>query len=315
MIVAPSEHEVLIFLAQLAILISSAHLLGGVARRLGQPSVVGELVAGIVLGPSLLGEISPTFSEWLFPAEAVQGAMIVAVGWLGVMLLLVGAGAETDLHVLRSLGRAAALVSTASLVVPLAIGIAFGFVLPATLRGPGIERWLFALFLGTAMAISALPVIAKVLAELGLLRRNVGQLTLATATINDVVGWLLLGVVAGMAGEEGADARSILVTLCGVIVLVALSMTVGQRIVDTSLRAARTSHDPSVSGAAVVVLLALGLGMTTQALGVESVLGAFVAGVVIGRSHFRDETALRLVEVATRTVFAPVFLRHRRVAR
>ena len=164
--VPPSEHQVLVFLVQLAVLLALARLLGQACKRLGQPAVVGELAAGVVLGPSVLGRAAPDAFNWLFPADSVQSGMLFTVGWLGVMLLLVTTGFETDLTLIGRLGRAVLWVTVGSLVVPFAFGVAGGAIIPDSFLTVGEDRVIFALFLATALTISSLPVIATILADL-----------------------------------------------------------------------------------------------------------------------------------------------------
>ena len=116
----PTEHQLLVFWFGLLVILVTARVLGTFMQRIGQPSVVGELAAGLVLGPSLLGKITPGVFDWLFPADDAQTAMLFTVGWLGVMLLLVATGFETDLGLIGRLGRAATFVSAGSLIVPAA---------------------------------------------------------------------------------------------------------------------------------------------------------------------------------------------------
>jgi Kef-type K+ transport system membrane component KefB len=134
-LIAPGEHEVLIFLVQLVAILSVARLLGLAMSRIGQPAVVGELMAGILLGPSILGRVSPELFDWIFPNTAEQGAMLYGVAWLGLLLLLAATGLESDLGVLARLGRPAVLVTLGSLLVPLGVGFAVGYVVPEALLG------------------------------------------------------------------------------------------------------------------------------------------------------------------------------------
>ena len=306
-IVPLEEHTLLVFWVQLLVLVVTARLLGAAARRYGQPAVIGELLAGVLLGPSVLGAVFPAGARWLFPDDAVQGGLLQVAGWIGIVLLLVLTGFETDLTLIRQLGRAAVTVASASIVVPFGLGLAAGLALPGSFLAHGGSRTVFALFVGTALSISSLPVIAKVLSELQLTRRNFGQLTLAAGMANDVVGWLLLGAIAGLAKEGSIEIGSLAFTVAGMALFLALALTVGQRVVDWLLRTVR-GRSTGVGGAfTVTALVAFGAGAITQALGVEAVLGAFVAGIVLGRSKFQDSRVVAHLETATLTVFAPLF--------
>lgn len=305
--VAPSEHIVLVFLCQLVALLVVARLFGRLMSAVGQPSVIGELIAGVALGPSLLGRSAPDVSEWLFPDDAVQEAMLYSLAWLGLLLLLATAGFESDLNVIRRLGRPALFVTIGSLLLPLAGGIATGAAASGSLLGPNATRVGFAAFLAVALSISSLPVVAKVLAELGLVRRNVGQLILAVALANDVVGWILLGVVVGLAEPGGFTADDLVITVAGVLIFVGLALTIGQRLTDRALQTVATSSPTATSPAFVIVVVVLGAGAITQWMGVEAVLGAFIAGLLVGRSRWRDERALRLIESVAHGLLAPLF--------
>ena len=306
-IIPIGEHELLVFLVQFAVLLGLARLLGSLMQRIGQPSVIGQIAAGVLLGPTVFGALWPQGAAWLFPPEATSSAMLLAVGWIGILMLLALTGFSTDLGLVRRLGIAAAAVSVGSLLLPFAFGLGAGFVLPAEFLGDASQRTVFALFLATALSISSLPVIAKILSELRLTRRNFAQLTIASAMANDVAGWLLLGVVATLSRSGDFDVGKLLTAIAGMAVFFAVMFTVGQRAVDLALRIVR-DRAPGVPGAlSLTLVIVFGAAAVTHALGVEAVLGAFVAGIVIGRSRFRDTRVTDTLETVTAAVFAPFF--------
>lgn len=303
----PTESQLLVFWAALFVILVGARLAGAAMQRIGQPAVVGELAAGLILGPSVLGRIAPDAADWLFPADDVQTGMLFTVGWLGVLLLLVATGFETDLKLIGRLGRAATAVSAGSLILPAAAGFVVGWLIPGSFVGDDSERYVFALFFAAALSISSLPVIAKILSEMGLMRRNFGQLTLAAGMVNDVIGWVALGFIAGLAQAGGVKLDKLAFTLVGLVVFFLLAFTLGQRAVDASLRRVRATGNDALAGLTVVLTTALGFGLVTQWLHVEAVLGAFVAGVVLARSRFADHELIRPLETMTAAIFAPVF--------
>ena len=305
--IPPSEHQVLVFLVQIALLLTLARLLGQACRRIGQPSVVGELLAGVLLGPSIFGRLAPSAFEWLFPDDAVQSGMLFTIGWLGVMLLLVATGFETDLALIGRLGKAAVLVSIGSLVLPFAFGGAVGSVIPDKFLFSGEDRVLFSLFLATGLAISSLPVIAVILSELKLLRRNFGQLTIAAGMANDVVGWVVLGLIAGLVSTGRFVLTEFLQTLLGLFVFLAIAAALGQRIVDAVLRALRRREVGIGGWVTMCIAIAVGLGAVTQALGVEAVLGAFIGGLLLGRSRYTHHRVEEQIETLTSSLLAPIF--------
>ena len=301
------EHQLLVFWTQLLVLVAVARLFGGLMRRIDLPSVIGQLAAGIIVGPSIFGHVWPEGFEWFLPEEEISSGALLAVSWLGVALLLVTAGFETDLGLIRSLGRAAALVTGFSLVVPLIGGILVGVWLPESFVGDEADRSVFAMFVAAAMAVSALAVIAKILSELGLMRRDFGQITVAAGMANDVIGWVMLAIFASFATSGSVSIRVVLETVLGLALFLVLAMTLGQRLVDRALRWVRRDG-PNIAGAmTVVVFTMLVYGVATQALGIEAVLGAFVAGVVLHRSRFGQPEVLHHIESLTTSLLAPIF--------
>src|SRR4051794_5453388 len=303
---SPDEHMMLVFWADLVVLAVTARLLGALMRRFGQPSVVGELCAGLLLGPSLLGKALPGVEHWLFPGTVAQSGLVLVVATVGIVMMLVYTGFETDLALIRSLGRAVVLVAGFSVLLPLGLGVATGRVLPDSFVAQH-GRGLFVLFMGAALAISSLPVIAKILSEMRLTRRNFGQVILAAGMANDVVGWLLLGALAGAARSGGFQPGRLALTVAAMLAVLVGMLTVGQRAVDGVLRWARARDGSGGAAFTVTLLVGFAVGALTQAIGVEAVLGAFVAGIALGRSKYQDERVERHLELATMTVFAPVF--------
>ncbi len=314
MLTALDHHTLLVFWVQLLVIYSAARALGALARRLNLPSVVGELGAGLVLGPSVFGVVWPGGFDWFLPSGShaeVQSAMLLAVSWFSAAFLLVVAGYETDLDLIRRLGRAAVLVTIGSLLVPLVGGIVAGWSMPETfygeIDGESPSRLVFTLFIAVSVAVSALAVVAKILGDLGLMRRDVGQITIAVGMANDVIGWIILGVIAGLAASGELSAVRIAFTVIGLGGFLVFAMVFGQRAVDVALRSARR-EGRNVAGALTVTVGTMFLfGVVTQALGVEAVLGSFVAGVILARSRYQQIESQHIVEDLTGVLFAPLF--------
>lgn len=304
---APDEHQLLVFWTQLLVLLLVARTLGHAMRRIGQPAVVGQLGAGLVLGPSVLGNVAPDALAWLVPRDPLQSGMLFAVSWIGVLLLLIETGFETDLALIRRLGRATALVSAGSILLPLVVGIGIGASLPAVFQGDLGDEVVFTLFIAAALSISSLAVAGKVLGELGLLRRDFGQITLAAGMANDVVGWIMLGVLASLAAAGEVTPGPLAVTVVGIAVLYVGGLTVGQRAVDAVLRELRRREVGAAGSITAILAIALVFGVGTQLIGAEAVLGAFVAGIVINRSRFDNKDVRSGLEAITAGFFAPIF--------
>lgn len=296
--------QVLVLMLTIALLLALAVGLGRLAVRFGMPAVAGELCAGLLLGPSVIGHLAPDLAAWLlFQPEQLH--LVDAIGQLGVLLLVGLVGTGVDVGLLRRRRTATLAVGLGGLLVPLGMGIAVGFVLPAALVGGGTDRVVFAAFLGVAMCVSAIPVIAKVLLEMRLLHRDIGQLIMNVAMIDDLVGWLLLSVVSAMA-TVGVRVGSVVMTVAGLILLVVAALTVARPVVGGVLRLAGRSAEPGTTVAAVVVLLA-GFAAAAQVLGTEPVLGALLGGLVIGSSRSFDRARLVPLRVFVMAVLAPVY--------
>ena len=294
-----------LFLLQCGLLLALAIALGRLGTRFGMPALIGELLAGALMGPSVLGHLAPGFAAWLLPQRADQFHLLDAVGQVAVLLLVGITGMQVDLGLVRRQGATAARVSVAGLLVPLGLGVGCGFLVPESLvTGPG-GRTVFALFLGVAMCVSAIPVIAKTLMDMDLLHRNVGQLTLAAGMVDDALGWLMLAVVSSLVvtGIRAGQVAFSVAALAGVVLLAA---TVARPAAAAVLRlASRSSERGVVAGAAVVMLLLAAAG--TQALGFEAVLGAFLGGIVIGSCKSLQPAAMAPLRSVVTTILAPLF--------
>ncbi|GAA3079406.1 cation:proton antiporter [Streptosporangium carneum] len=304
--VAPiAAHNLLVFLLQVGLLLMLALVLGRLAARFGMPAVVGELFVGVVLGPSFLAHIAPDLHNWLFPANLEQFHLLDAVGQIGVILLVGLTGIHMDMGLVRRRGATAAGVSVGGLVLPLGFGIGVGFLLPGALIPDGTDTTVFALFLGVAMCVSAIPVIAKTLMDMKLLHRNIGQLTLTAGMIDDAFGWLMLSIVSAMA-VNAVTTGTVLTSLACLAAIIVFALTLGRPMVRGALRLADKSDEPglTVATAAVLILLA---SAGTHALGLEAVFGAFVCGILIGNAGKVDPVRLAPLRTIVLSVFAPIF--------
>nr|ADU56112.1 hypothetical protein CA878-34 [uncultured organism CA878] len=304
--IAPiAAHDLLVFLLQVGLLLLLAVVLGRLAGRFGMPAVVGELFVGVVLGPSLLAWAAPGLHGWLFPAVGEQYHLLDAVGQVGVLLLVGLTGVQMDMGLVRRRGVAAAGVSVGGLIIPLGLGIGAGYLLPRVLVPEGTDITVFALFLGVAMCVSAIPVIAKTLMDMKLLHRNVGQLTLTAGMIDDAFGWFMLSIVSAMA-VNAVTTGTVLLSFAYLVAIIAFAFTLGRPLVRGAFRIAAKSDDsgPTVATAVVLVLLA---AAGTHALGLEAVFGAFICGILIGTAGKVSPAKLAPLRTVVLSVFAPVF--------
>ncbi|MEU0051811.1 cation:proton antiporter [Streptomyces sp. NPDC006184] len=300
-----APHSLLVFLLQLALLLLSAFVLGRLAERLRMPAVVGELCAGMLLGPSVLHHLLPGFSDWLLPHRPEQMHLLDATGQLGVLLLVGVTGAELNFGLVRKRGATAVRVSVAGLLLPLGLGIATGFALRGVLMPAGVDSTVFAFFLGVAMCVTAIPVIAKTLLDMKLLHRDIGQLILSAGVVDDIVGWFLLSVVSAMA-TAGLTAGVVTASVLYPVGVVLFAVLIGRPLVGAALRRAGRAEGPGPTVMTVVILVVLGAA-ATQAMRLEAIFGAFVCGVLVGTSKDLDREKLEPLKTTVLAFLAPLF--------
>lgn len=301
------HHELLLVLLQLAVLLLVSRGLGELMRRVDLPPVVGELLAGVLLGPSLLGWTLPAVQAAIFPKSQAQSDLLAVVSWLGVLFLLIVTGLETDLNLILRKGKTALLISLGGIIVPFTTGFALGELLPESFLAQPDERLIFSLFIATAMSISAVPVIAKVLMDLNLIRRDIGQITLAAGMTDDTIGWILLSVVAGLASSGHFDLSTALKSVIGAVLFLTIAFTIGRTVVDQILRWVDNHIGGATASLSIVLVLALSAAALTHALGIEAALGAFVFGILAGQSRRFSREAGHTLEMITAGFLAPIF--------
>lgn len=301
-------HAVFLLLAQLAALLVVARLGAELAKRIGLAAIVGELAAGLVLGPSVFGHYFPAQFALLFPPVAEQFHLLEVVGTLGLVLLLLLTGLETDLRLLRNLGRAALIASTMGMLVPFAMGFGLGAAMPAEYIAQGeAGRWLFSAFLATALSISAMPVIAKILMDLDLTRRNIGLVILSAGVVDDTTGWLILSVIAGVASKGSVDTTALLRTLAYTALFIAGAAVILYPLARVVISAARTRFKTPATDLVMVVAISLVCAALTERIGVHAAFGAFVAGTVLRQVPRLDPDAVHRLEAFVFSILAPVF--------
>ena len=294
----------LVLLVQLALLVGTARLVGGIANKLRQPAVVGQIIAGVLLGPSVLGKVYPGTFEWLF-SDSTVGSVTYGLAWLAVIMVLVVIGYETDLGIIIRLRRAAVNVSAGALLVPLVVVGLVALLTPSSFVGDA-GRGLYAAFMALALSVAALPVVAKILLDLGMLRRNFGQVTLAVSMTMDSVGWLILAGLAGIA-REGFRPADLLASLGGLVLFVVLAATVGRWMLNQAMRLALRSGRNVGAGLTVSLVAAIAGGAVTHALGLEAILGAFIVGIILATLRYQVGAVRHVLETMTDSFFAPIF--------
>jgi Kef-type K+ transport system membrane component KefB len=311
------EEMLLPILIQLAIIIVAARGFAVAFRVLRQPNVVGEIVAGVVLGPSVLGTFFPALFESIFrPALPNVPAEVSAVvfGWsftilsqLGLIFLLFLVGLEFDFSHLRWHGRAALSISAAGAALPFLLGLGLAHVIwPWAARG--LEPIGFALFMGTAMAITAIPVLGRMMVELNITRTRLGAITISAAAVDDATGWILLAAVAALVRAEFDPARTLLMVV--ETVGFALGMLfVARPLLRSWVRRAlrRGGNEIGLNTLAILLAVLFGCALVTNLIGIFAIFGAFYLGAVLSdEPSFREAVGRRLHDLVT-VFFVPIF--------
>lgn len=303
----PPEPSEALFLVQIILLVVGGRLVGELMVRIGQPSIMGQIIAGILLGPSVLGLIFPHIQTSLFPSNPAQKSMSNAVGQLGILFLLLLAGMETDLGLAKRLRNSAAGVSLTGIVIPFACGFALGQLVPdAFLPDPG-KRLVTSLFLGTALSISSVKIVASVVREMNFLRRNIGQLIVASAIIDDTVGWVIIAVTFGLAEKGVVDIPTLARSVIGTLAFMLFSFTIGKRIVFEMIRWTNDHFRSDLPVLSVIIAIMGGMAILTDLIGVQTALGAFVAGILVGQSPILTRQIDVQLRALTTALFMPVF--------
>ncbi len=303
-----SHDQILLMMVQIGVLLLASFVTGEIMLRIGQPPVIGQLLSGIVLGHSVFGKLCPELSSMIFRADPIQFDSLGVVSWLGAIFLLMLAGMEMDLDVIRKQGRPVVMIALAASIIPFAVAFGCALCLPQSLVGPTNNGVLTALFIATLFSMSSVPVIAKILGELNLLRRDVGQIIVASALVHDGVGYILLGFVAALipGGSSGAGSLAPLMAPLGVISFLAILYFAKERIYDGFRRVAYRARTDDALLTMVAVLVMFGAS-ATQYIGIHVVVGAFAIGVLLGRLPLIRRRVTDPLKNITNAVFAPIF--------
>lgn len=288
-------------LLQVVVIGFVARGLGWLFARLHQPRVVGEIVAGILLGPSLLGWLAPSVSAFVFPPAEL--GPLYSLSQVGLLLFMFKVGVDLDLRQLRKMGPAVVLTSNISILVPFLGGFALAWFLYSRLSSPTVPISVFAMFMGTAMSITAFPVLARILTERNLLHSKIGSIAISSAAVDDVTAWCLLALL--LAKLRSHAGTPLWFTMGGLIAYVAL-MTCGVRPLMARITTFQ-NETISTDSLALVLLFAFLSAWITERLGIHALFGAFFAGLVLPRSEGLVHSVASKLETLSNAVLLPLF--------
>jgi Kef-type K+ transport system membrane component KefB/mannitol/fructose-specific phosphotransferase system IIA component len=302
------EHgDMITFFLSLAVLIGTARILGEIAVKLKQPAIIGELMAGILLGPSILGMLAPELKASLFPSSGPVYIGLQFMSSLAIALFLLLAGMEIDLRSALKQGKKALAVSFGGMLIPFGLGLVMAIGFPHLIGQVEVEnKTAFALFFATALSISALPVIARILMDLKLIKSHMGVTVLTAAIVNDLLGWLIFAMVLGMIGASGAP-HSIGFTLTATILFAGFMFTIGTKIIEKIYPWIQAHLSWPAGSLSFIIVGALLCAAFTEWIGIHAIFGTFIFGVAVGQcKHIREKT-LHTLESFISFIITPIF--------
>ncbi|XZF14601.1 cation:proton antiporter domain-containing protein [Chitinophagaceae bacterium MMS25-I14] len=296
------QHPLAVFILQITVIVIAARISGYLFKKMGQPAVMGEIIAGILLGPSLLGNIAPEASSFLFPKTSLGNLQMLSQ--VGLILFMFVIGMELDLDVLKKKAGAAIVISHASIVFPYGLGVSLAYFLYSTYATPNTPFYSFALFMGIAMSITAFPVLARIIRERGLSNTKLGTMAITCAAADDITAWCLLAIVIAVA-KAGSFAAS-LTTLLYTVTYAAV-MVFAIRPMLKKLLVPKGNAPMQRSSLAIAFIVMLLSAYCCEIIGIHALFGAFIAGVVMPADmHFRNGLIHRIEDVAL-VLLLPLF--------
>ena len=298
--------EVLNFLIIVTIVLITARFLGEICRKLKQPVVIGEIIAGILIGPTVVGTLFPNFYQQVFLSQPRAFGAFDGLANVGVILLMFVSGIEVDLKQIIKQGKQAASISLLGILFPFTLGFIFvWFFHDFIFATPSTERLIPAMFFGTALSITALSVIVKVLMDLQIVRTKIGGLVLTAAMVDDFLGWILFSIIVKMmdANKSSDNIMSIIMVLAFAIFMV----TIGKWIINQILRLSVKYLTPPGGVITVGICLCFLGAVFTEALHIKGIFGAFLVGVAVGDSKYFSMTSQNVMEQFIVNIIAPLF--------
>jgi Kef-type K+ transport system membrane component KefB len=303
-----SESHIYLFLVQMFILLLATRGLGELFRKWSQPAMTAELLVGIVLGPTLLGRFLPGLHQMLFPHEVIQQTMLETVAWIGVLFMLLETGLEIDFSVAWRQRGSALTIAVSDIIIPMIVAFIPCLFLPNDYLAFADQRLIFALFMAAVMTISAMPVAARALHDLNLLKADVGFLIMSALAVNDIIGWVLFTIILSFFTQAELQVGSVVTIFTATIGFAVLALTAGRRLSSKSLDVLKRLNAPEpATSLTFACLLGLLFGAITQKLGVHAMFGFFIAGVVMGEAKSMSEDTRVVISQMVYAIFVPIF--------
>ena len=301
-----NHQDLILFFLQIGVMLAVALLCGQLMRKIRQPAVLGELIGGILLGPTVFGLLAPELSAWLFPIDGAVGMSLDAVLKIGMLFFLFVAGLEVKLSGIHQKGLAVSTTSLFGVLLPFGLGFGAVVLWPDLWGGTATNGFLLALFIGAALSISALPVIARILIDLKLIQSDVGIVVMAAATINDLIGWALFAVILSNV-VPGSSHQSVWLTLGSVLGFTLFTFALGHWLGQPLLHRLRASLAWPGGFIGLITIFILFAAALAEAIGLHAIFGAFLIGVALGQEEETDNEVHDIIYQFAISFFAPLY--------
>lgn len=308
-LITTTDDALILFFLQIGVMLTTAVVFGQLMRKIHQPAVLGELIGGVILGPTIFGLIFPETYIWLFPVDAVVTSWRKAVIKIGMLFFLFVAGLEINPAYLRQKGFSVVLTSVFGSVIPFGLGFGATLLFPTLWDIQSKDQGLtLAFFMGTALSISALPVIARILSDLGLLHQEAGAVVMAAATVSDIIGWALFAMILSTLAQNGQQAN-LPVILGLVLAFSAVVLAAGHWLGSPLLRWARRTLNWPSSFIGVVTVMILFAASLAETIGFHAIFGAFLLGIALrkGMGPAEKNQAHEIIYQFALSFFAPLY--------
>lgn len=303
-----SENNIFLFLVQVFLLLGLSRILGDILRRWHQPALPAEIVVGILLGPTILGRFFPHVQAAIFPVNPIQMTMLDTLAWFGVFYLLLETGLEIDLLSAWRQRAEVLKIAVADIIVPISISFLVFSFLPQKYFPAPENRTLFLLFMASVIAISAMPIAARALNELRMIKTDLSSLIMSALSVNDILGWLIFAVVLGLSIRGEVNIFNIATLFVATIGFTAVALTLGRMFAHWVIEKIREHKMPEPgSSLTFISLLALLSGAITHKLGIHAIFGFFLAGIMVGDARSLPEKSRQVISQMVYAIFIPLF--------
>jgi Kef-type K+ transport system membrane component KefB/mannitol/fructose-specific phosphotransferase system IIA component (Ntr-type) len=302
------EHHILIFLIQFFLLLGFSKLLGLLFRKWRQPTITADILAGVILGPTLLGRYFPKIHSFIFPNDIVQQNMIETVAWVGILFLLLSTGLEVNFSSIWKQKSQAFKISIMDIIVPVLFSGFFIYFLPDKYIVNPENKFIFTAFLAMIMTISAMSVSIRIMHEMNLLKTDMGFLIVSALSMNDIVGWIMFTIILAIFTQTNVDLHKIIYICVGTIGFTAFALTIGKNLINKAISKTKLRYkDHSGPSLTLICLLGLFCGAITQKIGVYPLFGFFIAGIIAGEAKDLPEQSKNTISQIVYAVFVPIF--------